>query len=479
MLKKNLRFIFLTLLIIDISYSFIQHSNTELDGDMADHILPSHWYQKVLDDPFGLNVLLKNEVYAGPNRFFSHWIYSKYFKVVPLALQKIFNPVDSIYISCAIAKTAIQIFLILLLAAYISGKKNIFSKEFLMSAILVAPFFITYKYYRLGIIDRSITLTFFYALPLGLLLLFFLPFFKKLFYNEEIKTGWVYRACLFLLSIIISLSGPLIPAVVLIVCPAVLIDMWYHHFKEPSTLPFIHRAVSSLKKIPNDFLFYFILVSALSLYSLYIGKNNIENTTTEISLSDRYALLANGLTGLLTWMPLLIPLIIMIAINSIIIIKYFNNDNGRKILNFLKWIIICSIIYIMLLPLGGFRSYRPLIIRYDTMMPVTLSLIIIFGLTVNFLILNLSGKFKIIFSTAIIIFLLVYCFEDKPTVGENKCERNALYEISESEESIVLVSGDCSIMSWGKISDPKDSELNAELLKYWGITKEKKLYYQK
>jgi len=141
--------------------------------------------------------------------------------------------------------------------------------------------------------------------------------------------------------------------------------------------------------------------------------------------------------------------------------------------------VICSLIYILLLPFGGFRSYRPYILRYDTVMPVTLSLIVIFGLTTNFLIFNLSGKFKIIFSSVIIIFLLIYCYEDKSTKGINKCQRNALITISESKDTIVLVSSDCTVMSWDKIKDYKESELNAELLKYWRVTKEKKLYYQK
>jgi len=457
----------------------MQHSNIELDGDMADVILPSQWCQKVFDDPLGLNVLLKNEVYAAPNRFFALWPYSQYFKILPPLLQNIVNPIDSIYIACAIAKTAIQVFLILLLAAYISGKKNIFSKEFLLAAVLVAPFFIVYYYWRFGIIDWSITFTFSYALPLGLLLLYFLPFFKKLFYGDEIKTNSIYRIYLILLAIIISLSGPLIPAVVLIVCPAVLINLWYFHFKKTATLSFARRFVSSLKKIPKEILFYFMLVSALSIYSLYIGNNNVENANIEISLWERYSLLPNGIINLLNHMSLVIPLIVMIAINALLIMKYFNKGQGRKILCLLKWIVICSFIYILLLPLGGYRWYRPDIVRYDTVMPVTLALIIIFGLSAYFLIYNLSSKFKVIFSSLITIFLLIYCLEDKSTKGTNGCQRNSLYEISESKEDIVLINSDCNVMSWQKIKDYKESELNAELLKYWGVTKEKKLYYQK
>ncbi|MEO8399063.1 MAG: hypothetical protein ABI550_04510 [Ignavibacteriaceae bacterium] len=479
MFKKSLWIILLLIIIIHVCYSFRQHLNIGLDGDMALLILPSEWYQKVFDDPFGMSVLLKNEIYAGPNRFFAHWIYSKYFKVLPGILQNVANPVDSVYIACAIAKTAVQVFIIMLLAFYISGKKNIFSMEFLLAAVLVCPFFITYQYYRLGIIDQAITFVFFYALPLALLLLFFLPFFKFFFFGEDINTNFIYRIYMVSLAIIISLSGAIIPGVVLIICPAVLLYMWYSHFKEQSSLPFTRRIFSSLEKIPKEVLFYFILVSALSIYSLYIGRNNIENSTVEISLSDRYALLPKGFIYLFNDMTLLRPLLAVVVVNLIIIRIYFNKNQGKKILNFSKWIGICSLIYILLLPLGGYREYRPYIIRYDTLMPVTLSLILLFGLTANYLILNLSGKFKIIFSVVITIFLVAYFYEDKPTVGENRCQRNALFEISESKEDIVLLKSDCTVMSWVIVKNYKESELNAELLKLWGVTKEKKLFYQK
>ncbi len=71
---------------------------------------------------------------------------------------------------------------------------------------------------------------------------------------------------------------------------------------------------------------------------------------------------------------------------------------------------------------------------------------------------------------------MIYIYEDKSTKGINKCQRDALYTISKSKDTIVFVNNDCTVMSWGKIKDYKESELNAELLKYWGVTKEKKLY---
>ncbi|HFA51149.1 MAG TPA: hypothetical protein ENJ95_19230, partial [Bacteroidetes bacterium] len=224
MTNRNLTCILFLLLTIDAAYSFYQHYQMPLDGDLAKIVLPVKEYKKVLDDPFGLNVLLRAESYPAPNRFFAHASMLAYFKNVPLLLQKFTNPLDSIYLSCAIAKTGIQLFLIWLLARYISGEKNIFRKNFLLAAILITPLFQTNGYnISMGIIDKSITYTFFYALPLGLLLLFFLPFYKYWWEGKPLGFNIYTKAGLILLAIYLAFSGPLVPGVVLILCPSVLI----------------------------------------------------------------------------------------------------------------------------------------------------------------------------------------------------------------------------------------------------------------
>ena len=117
-MKRIVYILFVLFLLSDIVFSFIQHFHVSLDGDMASIIMPSKAYQAVLDDPFGMNVLFNDSVYPATNRFFAHWFMSGYFKTVPVLLQHITNPIDSIYLSCAIAKTGIQ-FLIIFLLAYL------------------------------------------------------------------------------------------------------------------------------------------------------------------------------------------------------------------------------------------------------------------------------------------------------------------------------------------------------------------------
>jgi len=169
----------------------------------------------------------------------------------------------------------------------------------------------------------------------------------------------------------------------------------------------------------------------------------------------------------------------MLAINTLIIWKKHNQTEGQKILRLLKWIVIFSAFFIFLLPLGGFRTYRPNILRYDTIMPITICLIFIYGISTYFLINNVSTKYKKYYLSGVIIIMLIFTYADKPNFSENVCERQALETIAQSPEKIVFLKSDCTIMSWEKITDYKDSELNAKLLQYWNVTKEKKLYEQK
>ena len=83
---------------------------------------------------------------------------SAYFKTMPFVFQKFVSPIDSIYLSCALAKTVIQVSIIFLIALFICGIRKIFKKEILIAAVLITPLFQTCGYQSyMGIIDKSIT----------------------------------------------------------------------------------------------------------------------------------------------------------------------------------------------------------------------------------------------------------------------------------------------------------------------------------
>jgi hypothetical protein len=74
--------------------------------------------------------------------------------------------------------------------------------------------------------------------------------------------------------------------------------------------------------------------------------------------------------------------------------------------------------------------------------------------------------------------LFILTNADKPEFGKNECEKLALLKIANSNEKVVFINDNCTVLSWEKITDSTKSKLNGELLKKWRVTNELKLYYQ-
>ena len=111
-------------LLFDLSYSFVQYYTSPIGGDIAEVVIPKKntGYYQALQDPFGFDVLTKNDAYPNPNRFFAHYLTSNYFLHIPRLLQNFTSPINSIYLSIAISKIATHL-LFLLLFLY-SHSKN-------------------------------------------------------------------------------------------------------------------------------------------------------------------------------------------------------------------------------------------------------------------------------------------------------------------------------------------------------------------
>ena len=480
MIKKIISIILFIFLLADLGYSFLQHYNTPLDGDMAGGIVPANDVKSVLESPLGLKVFYEDKSYPNPNRFFSHWVFYKYFNNTPLYLQKFFNPIDSVYLSCAIAKIIIQITLIVLLAILITGTTNIFKLKFLLAAILVTPLFQTngYRGY-MGIIDPSTTYTFFYALPSALVLLYFAPFFQQFYYKKKptVTIKRIFKIIWLPLALIICLSGPLNPGIILTISLLLIMNNFINNYSLSMQNGIIKKGINAIRLIPKAYFFYLIPISIFSIYSLYVGKFNSIDVSNRVPLLELYSRLPEGIYYQFTQKLGFPVLFAILTINTLVIHKKFKTSDGEKILNLFKWIGIFALIYILLLPLGGYRNYRPNVLRYDTIMPITLSLIFIFGHSTLFIINKISKKQKVWYLPIIALVLFVFVNSDKPEFDKNDCERVALKEISESSERIVKLNNDCKLLSWQNIKSPENSELNARMLKLWNITSEKKLYY--
>lgn len=477
---RHIHLIFFALLLFDLAYSFLQHYHEPLDGDMTGIILPSEVCQPLMEDPLGFNVLFKDQEYKDPNRFFAHWFMSKYFKTIPFLLQNMVDPITSIYLASAIMKIMIQVLIIWMLASLISGSKNIFSRPFILAAFLVTPMIqVTgYFYLDMGIIDRSITYAMFYALPLGLLMVFFAPFYHASYAHNTIKLRLMSGILLYLLAFVLSLNGPLIPGLVLILCPAVLIYQWWTGFVRSHNSTLAGKSVEALNSIPKEYLIYFGIFMLFSLYSLFIGRNNITIPEDTLSIPQRYLRLPKGLYYQLTSKPGYMFLFMFSALNVFIIFKQKESTERKWVIQILKWVLILSAIYILMLPLGGYKHYRPYTIRRDTFGPVTLVLIYFYALSSYFIINQVQSRYKVAWYAILAAFILIFTRADITPLDRNDCEREALITLSESNEEITRLKDDCTVMGWEPIRDYGSSGLNAEMLKFWRVTGGKRLYYQ-
>lgn len=473
MSKAKLLIILLVVFLLgDLTYSFFEYYFTPLDGDIS-----SGNVRQVLDDPFGFNLLFKGEMHVNPNRFFAHFFFIEYVQKVPIWFQRFFNPITSVYLSCALIKIFVHILVIFVLASLISGTKNLFDRKFIIVAALIVPFIQANGYWgHMGINDRATTYTFFYAFPVVLLMIYLSPLYRIVFNQRIGKMSFLMVMFVFGSAIVLPLSGPLIPGIVLIVTGLIGIQYLLKYDFQEKPVSF-RSLISAIKNIPVQIFIFLVPISLISLYSLFLGLYNLNYDEATIPLLERYLKLPLGIYYQIS-QSLGVPLLlIIIGINVYLIKKYFYSSEGQKIVGAIKWIGIFSVIYLLFLPFGGYRPYRPNILRYDTFIPITISLIYFYGLSSYFLISNFKLRAQKIYLIGLFPFFAIYMNADRLKTGQYHCERNALEYLANSTDEIVLLPTDCNVMSWGPITDPKLSEHNANMLKFWGITKEKKLYY--
>jgi hypothetical protein len=477
--KKIIYYFLLLLVVVDIGYSFVQHYGKTIDGDVAWNLIPAKDVKPVLERPFGIKAIVDNETYINPNRFFSHWSFREYLLNTPLFLQNFTSPVTSVYLASAIAKSITQTLLILLLSLLISGTRKNLRFDFILSVFLITALFQTNNSFvhNIGLIDDSITYLFFYGLPAAILVLYLTPFVNKFYHGKEIKNQVLINILWIPLAFVVCLSGPLNPGAILIFSLIVMSVKLIPNFIQAKELSFIKRIKKSILLISKGYWFYLTPIVILSLYSLFLGKYNSITIDTQIPLSEMYAKIPRGIYETFFKGLGYNMLFLVLIINSIFIRLKFKNKEGKKILRIITWITVFSVIYIFLLPLGGYREYRPFIIRNDTIIPITIGFIFAFGISALFLIKQSSMVQKRWHLPLLFCVVFIYTKNDNEQFDHNQYEIDALNKIANSTEKIVEIKGDRTIMNWHLYSNPEESRLNSKLLMHWNIIEEEKLFY--
>lgn len=484
-LRLVILLLFSGFLVWDLYDSFEFYRHTVIMGDLTAITSPVPGYDTVLKDPLGINVLLTGEAGAGPNRFWAHFLTCTYFDHVPLLLQQLgVPPIDSLYASCALLKLIVQIGLMLVLSKWALGKQSLWSIKGLVMIAFVGSFFLTADTVHrafdvkrsMTIIDNSIVYTIFYACSLLLLMLYLHPFLQRIrgFKAPTFSIG--QHLVLLALSIVVSFNGSLNSPVLLLLCPILLLVEWSKHYlQQPSSTAFFKRTSTALQSIPKGILFHFIWIILLNLYSFYLGTFNVENPTNIPTLAERYSLFWDGFYHEYIWNdyhPAPIGIILVLSlINTGFLLPLLEKAQRNAYLNTLALVLIFIMIYTLLLPLGGYRSYRPLIVRYDVGMPTTVSILFLLFRSSSLLLQQLKGKIQLFYGALLLGLMIFLSIIDRiPNPPSNGCEYACLEQLVESEEQLVVVHH-CPVLSWHVFgsTDGSESIHAVTVLHRWGI----------
>ena len=476
--------ILLLFILLGLARSFRHYYVARLDGDIAESVLPYPPIQKIFDDPVGIKTIINNDKHQGPNRFFSHYFLHKTFRILPQFLQNFTEPIESVYLTAAVAKIMMQILILFLFVMIINGKLKIFSLSFIGTAAFLIPFFHTngkYLAHEIGILDNSVSYCFFYALPLIFLLIYYLPIFYERIHHKKIKMNWFLILLWFMIAIMACFSGPLNAPVILITNFLLFLHLFYRNWKTHIVTSFYLRIKICIQKIDKRFYLFLFPIAFLALYSSFLGTYNNVYADVQLSLIERYRVLPKGIFKSFTTVSYIIFLVILLSNYLIVSLKYKQDSQAKIIFGLYRFLIVFSVLYIILLPLGGYRPYRPLILRYDTIIPITVLSIITICYTSIFILKKLKTEkskyyLKFVYPSVFLIILCFFLIRNK-TYFHNECEKPSLYIIANAQEDTVVLYNDCRVVGWEPIYNPEESRNYGELLYLWNITDKPKLYY--
>jgi hypothetical protein len=468
------------ILLGDLGLSFLQYLSASIDGDLYAIVLPAPWYEQVLHDVLGLNAVLDGESYGGAGRFSAHFLTSTYFNYMPQLWQTVVSPVDSIYFSAATAKLAAHFGVIMVGASYILGRFQPFRRRFWIAAAAIVPFIQTYGlYHRMGLVDRSITYTFFYIIPIIILLAVLFPFYQyALGYRRQSKSFslGVWTVPFLVIMVFLGSVEPQVQFLMVSISGLSLISIAWFYRKEAKRLT---ECVSKPFRGPYWQMGPLLLAMMFSgLWGYIAGQQNIENVSS-LPLLQTVIQAAKGLVFhyIQVWPIWFIAAGIAYHLYRLRFRKEVEIIHFRRFL-FISFTAIC--IYMVALPFGGYRSYRPYIYRYDLLIPVTLWLIYALlssgRLYLKYLHPRHSSRWYI---PMIIGFGVVLYAHDLSVKSDNRCEKSKLVQLSQAQTDTVVLDSECPILGWEPDQEYYFTDLKVQMLQRWGIVEGDLTYIQK
>ena len=274
---------------------------------------------------------------------------------------------------------------------------------------------------------------------------------------------------------VLSFNGPIIPGVVAVVQVGICLVWLLRHWRATGGS---WGAIGP--RVPWPAFSLLLLLGALCLYSLYIGQFELESRDITIPLAERYRRLPTGLNETFFRRPGLAILLSVVLLNTLLLGRLLPaSTESRRLRQLLGWLALFAVAYMLLLPLGGYREYRPHIIRRDSIMPVLLGLMALYGATTYYLAHHLTGRRRLGYLAWVAALSVFYTVSDNSwKYPANDCQREALATLARATTPAVDLPQSCPVLSWGPIPAYGESEVQAELLAYWNITQGKRLFRQ-
>ena len=464
----------------DLAFSFRQHYAAPLDGDLPEGVLPFAYIEPVLADPLGLTVLLDGATHPNPNRFFGQWALHRYFNTAPRLLRTFASPTDSVYLAAAFAKTLTQGALVGLLATFAAGGVAWRRLDFWVAAALVTPLFQTNGYRgSMGIVDVAPTYVFFYALPTVFLLVYLAPGILAWRRGTSLALRPRYSWCWPLLALPVCLSGPLNPGIVAVVLTLYATHRLYESYSPSAGPARGHWLLHAVASVPREHWVYLAPLGVLAAYSLYIGSFNAFTITQAIPLSERYARLPVGIFKTLTGRPGFLLIFATLLVNYAVLRRRAPTPSVRRSLATAKWLLAFAVLYLLLLPLGGYRPARPYILRYDTMIPITLGLMFALAYT-SVLVLRFADTRQLRWYAPVLLAIgIAFTNADRLDADQNAGQRALLAELRAAGAGDTLaLSDEATLLSWAPVRSAEESAAVVALLRRWGILGREVRYYQ-
>jgi hypothetical protein len=472
-------------ILADLWHTGLWFSRMQVDPDLSRVAGPTKSYAHVLHDPFGFAGLQTGLRYPGAGRFMAH-VTTKAWADHALGWMHVVvsDPVRSLYLALALTAVLVHLGLLVVGCGYLrvyqpmTPTSTIFAAFGLSLLVQLAE-----QRFYVGIIDHSMSYTFAYAIPLLALAGFFLPVYRSLLHTDYVPSRFA-TAALAPVALYLAFSGPLVQPVVALIG---VLFVGAQAIRRNRLL--VHRRL-----VPG-----LVLLAVSSAWGMYVSQFNSESATS-VTVRTRYSLLRHGLFEVLVRPSSPWPLLLAALIFLYRFVSRSSPDPVRLLLR--KHMLVgvgFSVAWLTLLPLGGYRNYRPFILSSVTLLPITLIAVYLFVLFLRLALSKASLGIKqdgcvapdraealsqigsgplgrslgtaLTFGCPAIVLVLLSVGKLMPAPPNNACQRSTFEQLHHETGAVLLIPRSCPILTEtvGALDDPDYQQAITALLRRWHI----------